>query len=153
MDNKTNPFDFMDFSLEEATKADDKLRTRPEKRDGRICLCGHPVGRHLVTAGVTLCKPTRMECPCKKVRPVIDSDDVRPFLRKTEGAGVEHALGRGMAAAMNKGIEFRWIVDMECDRCHRQAPLSPVPVSQAGYSSHSATGYDALLCGECRSEV
>lgn len=151
--NNTNPFDFMDFSYEEALEADEKLRSRPAVRDGRICVCGHPVGRHMISTGITFCKPTRMECPCKKCRPVIESADVRPFLRKTEGSGRSHALGRGMAAAMSKGIEFSWIVDMVCDRCEKAAPLSPVPVTQNGVAAQSATGYEALLCAECREAV
>lgn len=149
----TDPFDFMDFTLDEALEADERLRSRPAVRDGRICICGHPVSRHTVVSGVTFCKPTRMECPCKKTRPVLESRDTRPFLRKTEGAGRSHALGRGMAAARTKNIEFNWIVDMKCDRCQKEAPLSPVPVSQTGVAQVSATGFDALLCGECRMEV
>ena len=153
MSDEKNPFDYMDFTLDEALAADELLRSKPSERDGRICLCGHPVGRHTIATGITYCKPSRMECPCKSCRPVIESDDVRPFLRKTGGAGRQHALGRGMAAAMEKGIHFEWTIDMECDRCHEQGRLSPVPVTQNGTATQEATGFDALLCTSCREQV
>jgi hypothetical protein len=148
-----DPFDFMDFSLEEALEEDEKLRQRPAERDGRICLCGHPVSRHTVVNGLVFCKPTRMECPCKKVRAVIDTNDVRPFLRKTEGSGPMHALGRGLAAAITKGLDVVWLVEKKCDRCGTEGPVAPVPVTQRGGATRSATGFDALLCQACRQEV
>lgn len=149
----SNPFEFMDFTIEEAQFEDDRLRSKPAERDGRICLCGHPVGRHTQAGGIVFCKPTRMECPCKSVRAVLDTDDVRPFLRKTEGAGTMHALGRGLAAAVNKNKKVTWLVDMVCDRCKAEGPVSPVPVTQRGVAMSKATGFDALLCRACRTEV
>jgi hypothetical protein len=148
-----NPFDFLDFTEAEALEADRKLLSKPAERDGRICICGHPVGRHTNIAGIVLCKPTRMECPCKSVRPVLECDDVRPFLRKTSGSGAMHALGRGIAAAHERGKNVAWLVEMKCDRCQKDGRLSPVPVTKQGVASNEATGYDALLCAECRLEV
>jgi hypothetical protein len=58
-----------------------------------------------------------------------------------------------MAAAMEKGIHFEWTIDMECDRCHEQGRLSPVPVTQNGTATQEATGFDALLCTSCREQV
>ena len=148
-----DPFAFMDFTLDEAIEADNDMRQRPAERDGRVCLCGHPMARHTSISGLVICKPTRMECPCKNQRAVLEADDVRPFLRKTGGSGPMHALGRGMAAATTKGIKFAWLVEPVCDRCKKQGPLSPVPVTQRGISTSQATGFDALLCAECRQEV
>jgi hypothetical protein len=148
-----NPFDFLDFTEEEALEADRKLLSKPAERDGRICLCGHPMGRHTSVAGITLCKPTRMECPCRASRAVLECDDVRPFLRKTSGAGAMHALGRGIAAASERGKTVTWLVEMKCDRCKKEGKLSPVPVTKQGSASNEPTGYDALLCAECRLEV
>ena len=149
----SNPFDFMDFSLEEAAGEDERLRNKPVERDGRICLCGHQMSRHTIINGMVFCKPTRMECPCKKNRAVIDCNDVRPFLRKTEGSGPMHALGRGLAAAVTKGFEITWLVEKKCDRCGTEGPVSPVPVTQRGISTNKPTGFDALLCQPCRQEV
>jgi len=152
MTENPNPFDKLDFTLEEALKVDEQLISR-RPRDGRICACGHPAMRHTITSGIVYCKPTRMECKCKVLKVVLDSDDVRPFLRKTEGAGAMHALGRGMAAAVKKGINFKWTIDPVCERCKKPGPVSPVPVTQNGISVSHATGYDALLCAPCREEV
>ena len=146
-------FDFMDFTLEEAVEKDNLLRQKPPERDGRICLCGHPTSRHTIANGLVFCKPTRMECPCKKVRAVVESSDVRPFLRKTEGSGPMHALGRGLAAAITKGLDVAWLIEKKCDRCGTEGPVAPVPVTQRGISTSSATGFDALLCAVCRQSV
>lgn len=64
-----------------------------------------------------------------------------------------HALGRGLAAAMEKGISVRWLIEMKCDRCQKPGPVSPVPVTQRGIAVPDATGYDALLCADCRTAV
>lgn len=151
--SSNDPFAFLDFSQEEAQAADEELKKPKSKRDRRICLCGHPMARHTNLSGMVYCKPTRMECPCKKPRPVLEVSDVRPFLRKTSGAGPLHALGRGLAAAAAKGIEVRWLVEMKCDRCGKAGPISPVPVTQRGIAVNEATGFDALLCADCRTEV
>lgn len=150
---ESNPFEFLDFSLEEAQKVDAELKKPVSNRDSRVCACGHPMARHTNLSGMVYCKPTRMECPCKTMRPVIEADDVRPFLRKTGGAGPMHALGRGLAAAMEKGISVRWLIEMKCDRCQKPGPVSPVPVTQRGIAVPDATGYDALLCADCRTAV
>jgi hypothetical protein len=152
MTNK-DAFSFFDFSIDEAREADDSLLSRPAERDGRICACGHPMARHTNLGGIVLCKPTRMECPCKNARAVLDSDDVRGFLRKTAGGGPMHALGRGVQASLSKGVKVEWIVEMRCDRCKKEGPVSPVPVTKTGFSVDYATGYDALLCADCREAV
>lgn len=150
----------MGLTLDEVREADETLRGRPKERDGRICICGHPVNRHTVTSGVVLCKPTRMECPCRKVRPVLDVSDTRAFLRKTAGPGPEHALSRGLrgltdgrqgAGGAERSAE--WVVDLECDRCGGNTRVVPAPVTSSGNVVHEPTGYDALLCAECLAEV
>jgi hypothetical protein len=147
-----NPFDYLDFTLEEALRVDAELISR-RPRDGRICACGHPMMRHTITSGIVYCKPTRMDCMCKNAKPVIDSNDTRPFLRKTEGAGALHALGRGMASALKKGITFKWIDTPVCERCKTEGPVSPVPVTSNGVPMSHQTGYDVLLCMKCRQEI
>lgn len=142
------------LDVDEVMEIDSTLRTRPAVRDGRICLCGHGVGKHLEVGGVVLCKPSKMDCPCKKLRPVIDAEDTRPFLRKTQGGGASHALTRGLAALAESGKDANWIVDLVCDRCGKEhKSLTPVPVTKDGRAVSAATGYDALLCPDCREEV
>lgn len=142
----------------DATKVleiDAVLRTRPAVRDGRICLCGHGVAKHLVLDnGAVSCTPSKMKCPCKNLRPVLDAEDTRPFLRKTQGSGPEHALARGIAALSEGGKEADWIIDLVCDRCQEpNGVLIPTPVTKDGRIAQEATGYDALLCQTCREEM
>lgn len=148
-----NPFAAFDFSYEEALEADERLKTRNPKRDARICACGHPISRHTNVSGIVYCKPNRMECPCKKIRAVLEASDTRPFLRRTEGAGKLHALGRGLVACLEKEINVKWIIELKCDKCAKEGPLSPVPVSQRGNAMNEPTGYDVLLCAACREEI
>jgi hypothetical protein len=149
---QNNPFSAFDFTLEEALKIDAELTSR-KPRDGRICSCGHAAARHDVTSGVVYCKPSRLECNCRALKVVLESDDVRPFLRKTEGAGALHALGRGTAAALKKGIHFEWVIEPVCERCKTPGPISPVPVTKNGIAAREDTGYNVLLCATCRTEV
>jgi hypothetical protein len=141
------------LSVEEIDKAEEELGTRGP-RDQRICVCGHPVSRHTMTSGVVYCKPARMECPCKKIRPVLEAQDTRAFLRKTEGLGGMHALSRGIRAILAKGKSVRWIVDLECDRCGSSSEtVIPAAVTQRGIPTEHATGFDALLCPKCATEI
>ena len=51
-------------------------------------------------------------------------------------------------------IHEKWIIDLQCDRCKKNDQnVVPVPVTQHGKAVLYATGYDALLCRECRSSV
>lgn len=144
----------LDFTLEDAQRTDELLTSRQgRRRDGRICVCGHPMTRHTLLSGLVYCKPSKMECPCKRDRPVVEASDTRPFLRKTEGQGPRHALSRGLAAAIKAGHDVRWLVEQRCDRCATESPVSPVPVTQNGIAVDDPTGYDALLCAKCRLEV
>ena len=144
-------FAFLDFDYEDVAEAERSIGRLGQNR--KICVCGHPSGRHTIVAGMVFCKPSRMECPCKSERLVLETEDTRVFLRKTEGAGPLHALGRGMKAAKDAGKKVTWIIDMKCDRCGAEGPVSPVPVTQRGVSVAMATGYDALLCRKCREAV
>lgn len=146
------------ISLDDAEEAERKLEAMGTKRykttDSRVCICGHGVGRHTVISGVVYCKPARMECPCKKLRPVLDVDDTRPFIRKTSGAGALHALSLGLLSLVKSGKKSAWVVDLACDRCGAQTgDVVPVPVTQNGRATTYATGFDALLCPKCRVEV
>lgn len=145
----------MGMNASEVLEIDETLRTRPAVRDGRICICGHGVAKHIVfDNGAVRCKPSKMECPCKKLRPVIDAEDTRPFLRKTGGSGTAHALARGLAVLAENGKDANWIVDLVCDRCEQATEsLIPTPVTKNGVAVETATGYDRLLCPQCKAEI
>jgi len=145
----------MGITIEDIDNADAELiEKRKQSVDRQVCACGHAMGRHTVVHGIAYCKPARMECPCKHGRPVVVTDDTRLFIRKTDGAGPAHALARGMRAAIERGKRVEWLVDLVCDRCKKEVPnVVPVPVTQGGHATSYATGYDALLCPNCRLDV
>jgi hypothetical protein len=137
-----------------AIQTDNALKDRSSDKDKRVCLCGHGMSKHKEIAGVVMCKPSRMDCPCKKSRAVLDVEDTRVFLRRTVGGGMMHALSRGLSALVSSGKSATWIVELKCDRCGSVDEIvSPVPVTQSGHATTYATGYDALLCQSCREEV
>lgn len=143
----------MGIDFDEAVKADNKLKDR-QIRDPRICLCGHAVNKHTVTNGMVLCTPSRMVCPCKSVRAVIEVEDTRKFLRKTTGPGVEHALVRGIAALADNNKEAKWIDPIKCDRCATtEGRIIPCPITEGKQVAYKATGRDALLCTACMEEI
>lgn len=144
-------FDKMGIDPEEAIRTDQELRNKP-RGDKRICLCGHSVARHDLTLDRPVCTVGKMYCPCKRVQPVLTVEDTRPFIRKTEGASILHALSLGIASASERGHEMELIPEAwVCHKCERQdVRLSPVPVTANGVPQTEATGYDALLCDECR---
>ncbi|NBS92158.1 MAG: hypothetical protein EBT27_00155 [Betaproteobacteria bacterium] len=109
---------------------------------------------HTVVGGVAYCRPTKLECPCKSCKPVIEVEDTRCFNFKTEGSGALHALARGMLALAKREKNMRWVVELQCERCKRPAEkLVPTAVTQRGQAATQATGFDALLCEDCRREV
>ena len=143
----------MGIGLEEAIQADTRLKER-QVRDPRICLCGHAINKHINENGIVLCTPSRMVCPCKCVRPVIEVEDTRKFLRKTTGPGVEHALVRGIAALADIGKEAKWIEPLKCDRCQAtEGRIVPCPITEGKQVAYKATGRDALLCEKCMEEI
>lgn len=154
MTSARDALEAMGMNVDEVMEVDSVLRTRPPQRDGRICLCGHGISKHQSFSGRVVCKPSKMDCPCKKIRAVIDAEDSRPFLRRTQGGGPMHALSRGLAALAASGKDAQWIIDLECDKCHEYSDnLVPVPVTANGFAAEEATGYDALLCPSCREQI
>lgn len=145
----------MGITADDVDEADAELLEKKKHGvDRQICACGHALARHTVVSGVVFCKPARMECPCKRQRPVLEAEDTRMFIRKTDGAGSAHALTRGIRASIEKEKSVAWTVDLVCDRCGVESnSIVPVPVTQNGHASLYATGYDALLCPDCRVEV
>ena len=146
----------MGISLEEAQRVDQELveKTRARKRDSRICICGHAVNKHNVYAGILECKPSAMICPCKKIRPILETSDTRMFLRKTEGAGVMHALNRGIVAAITAGKEVHWLENLACDKCKgTDGQIVPAPVTSNGVPMNHPTGFDVLMCYTCRTSA
>lgn len=140
----------MGIDPDEAVERDADLSKR-QKKDRRICVCGHAVNRHYeIMSGRWACKPSRMDCRCENSRPVLEVEDTRMFLRKTNGPGVEHALSRGMAALYHAGKTAEWIDGPECDACgSSDGPIIPCPISGAKRIAYQETKDNALLCSDC----
>jgi hypothetical protein len=141
----------MGLSMDKVLETDNALKQRSTVRDSRICICGHGISKH--DKDTYMCKPSKMDCPCRTPRPIIDVQDTRVFLRRTQGGGELHALARGMAALGALGKTFEWLVELKCDRCKAEAMVAPVPVTATGFATTYATPYNALLCRECREEI
>ena len=156
---ENNAFEFFDFSEEEAEEQARLFESDKFERDGRICLCGHPMARHtFLDGGKSTCSPSRLVCKCRKARPVLETSDTRVFLRKTRGVGSGHALSQGILAARGKH-EITWLVEMKCDKCGTEGKVSPVVVSERGIilsnfytNEDKQPRFDKLLCQQCREE-
>jgi hypothetical protein len=142
-------FGFFDFTVSEAEKQIAEVELKEDVR-GVICICGHPVGRHDNVSGLVMCSAGKSTCPCKNVRAVVKVENARIFLRRTKGGGALHALSQGLLAAHKDGQKIEWLIAQKCDLCEKTKQLSPVPVTQRGVIVSEATGYDKLLCMECR---
>jgi hypothetical protein len=144
----------MGLDPNEAERVDRELTQNARVKDKRICLCGHAVGRHDMTLGRPICVVGRMECKCKNLQPILAVSDTRPFIRKTEGSSLNHALSRGIAAAMSAGCDIDKIEDeWACHKCGVSGEairLTPVAVTANGVPTDYDSGYNALFCDDCR---
>lgn len=133
------------------------LREAP--KDSRVCICGHGFNNHTVINGYVLCKPNRMTCPCKALRLVLTSSNVRPFKRKSAGSGASHALMQGLRKAIELDAEVNWIEPPSCDhpkdgtKCGSTDQVVPCLVTQNGFYTDEPTGYDVFLCPSCRENL
>jgi hypothetical protein len=142
------------ISLEEIQQVSEILKTTRSK-DDRVCVCGHTMSKHNKgVSGIVVCRPSALSCPCKRMHPVLRSDNVRPFMRKTSGHRKEHALMLGIAKCIEIGVNFNWIDDpLICERCKTETIVFPVCLTGQGYKAPDSMGYDHLLCEQCFGEV
>lgn len=141
------------IDLDEAYAMAEDLR-EVRRRDDRICICGHSLSRHKDASGFISCKPSKYDCPCKKIRPVIRTSDARYFMRKNHGDGMLHALVSGIATAQKHGATVEWIVDLACDKCGAPGRVTVSCVTSNGYKDSTASsGYNVLLCDKCYGEL
>ena len=146
------------IELEELQDVGAALLKEPPK-DSRVCICGHSMNKHAVINGYVSCKPSRMSCPCKAVRPVLTSTNVRPFMRKSLGSGSAHALMQGFRKAIELDAEISWIEPPTCDyqkngsKCGSTEQVVPCLVTQNGFYTTEATGYDVFLCVSCKENL
>lgn len=144
----------MGISFEEAKQISETLKTTRLK-DDRVCVCGHKMSNHSKTStGLVSCVPSRLQCPCNRMHPVLRSDNLRPFMRKTTGHGVLHALVLGLTKAIEIGATVEWIENpTRCEKCKEEASVKPVCVTKQGYKTTESVGWDSLLCDKCFKEL
>ena len=146
------------IELEELQNVGNALQRQP-KRDSRVCICGHSMNKHDVSSGLVACKPSAMDCPCKSVRLVLTSSNVRPFMRKSAGSGASHALMQGLRKAIELDAEISWIEPPSCGdqkkgtKCGSTDQVVPCLITQNGFHSDEPTGYDVFLCPTCRESL
>lgn len=158
--------EFLGITEEEAATLVKNKKARG-RRDSRICLCGHGGGAHYVVGegepsgdianyekGKVACQAGRVPCLCNYFYWVLTAGDVRPFIQKTEGPGVEHALTRGVASAVQKKIEVSWRDNLVCFKCQATdgRRLTLIPYNPNGVEAKRSTGIDAMYCDDCREE-
>lgn len=159
----TNPLEALGWSKDEIDAAKASAEAHAPRRDGRVCICGHPAKTHsgegesdvqkaLHAAGRDQCRYGRMKCPCAEFEPVLDSSNVRSFTFKTTGVGPDHALSRGIMSAVEKGAEVEWTITPVCKWPDCQsAPgsrVTVVAVSQYGKRSTSPEPLNGFFCDE-----
>lgn len=144
----------MGFDPDEAERTDKELTINARTKDKRICLCGHSVGRHDMELGRPVCVVGKLACNCRNLQPVLTVTDTRPFIRKTEGSSLNHALARGIAAARKIDVDISFIEESwACHKCGvagEAVRLVPMTVTANGLPANYDTGYNSLLCDDCR---
>ena len=150
--------DAFDVNESDMKLVDEALRQSPRRNDKRICICGHPVSRHNETT--KKCRPSRFDCPCQRLHPVIEVPDTRYFLSRSNGSGEKHALTRGIFLArkgMGEDFDSRasWLVDLICENpsCGKPTKLFPIRCDTdlfRIYDSDKDKGVTVFYCAECR---
>lgn len=140
--------------LDDVLSATAEARAERGPRDGRICVCGHPATRHIGLQGEMVCKPTRMECPCRAVEVVLETSDTRNFLWRTRGYGADHALAQGLGSAERKGVEYDWVEGvLRCRACGAHG-VELLPCAVFGNKvRREPARTNGLLCRECVDRV
>jgi hypothetical protein len=135
----------------------DQAVAQYRNQDKRICICGHRMASHKEG---NKCRPSRFDCPCKKMQAVLEVPDTRFFLSRTTGSGEKHALIRGIYLAEKAmGVKFnqeaKWLVEHRCENpaCGKETKLFPVMCDTdlfRIYDSDQDQGVTAFLCEDCR---
>jgi hypothetical protein len=152
------------WSFEEGQKAIAEHKANHSGRnDIRICVCGHLAGAHtshspdparrkMAELGMYDCRPSRMVCPCEEFKPVLRAKEPRRFVRKTQGLGPLHALGQGIQAAVEHGVDIEFL-EGEGEKCHgcgaEGVTVMPVALDARGVISDMPQKLNLLLCRDC----
>lgn len=145
-------FDFLGVDENEAEEVLKEIQGRRAVLDRRVCICGHPMARHEfdVALAQEVCSPNAAGCMCDSPRAVLETSDLRKFLRSTKGMGSSHALTQGMIAAKKAGVEMNWIEQPSCNKCGASGVrVLPAPVSSRGEILDKSSKINVFLCIDC----
>jgi hypothetical protein len=140
------------FNVEQKILDEDFLEARSRKRSGdrRVCICGHPMARHRSASGRIVCETARSFCLCVDAIPVIQVEDLRPFIFRTYGANRYHAFVKGVAVLRKKQRGLTWLITPQCFACKMSdTTLNVAPIGRAGYVMIPRGEQNALLCDKC----
>lgn len=151
-----NPLDLFGFDAEDIEEVFKENEVEEiNRRDKRICACGHPTKKHEFFENVGwTCKPGRHKCRCESPAAVIAVWDTRYFMRKSVGNGGRHALALGIRASMNadssKNYLLEWLVPTTCQGCATEnVKLYPMNMTNQGVIMEESSVMSKLLCNMC----
>jgi hypothetical protein len=124
-----------------------------ESRKRQICICGHSMLRHSKSSSGSFCSVAKSWCYCSLAVPILEPEDLRPFVYLTDGFGRKHALAKGLESLRGMGKGVKWLIDLQCFKCHSDSRhLILVPLNRDSRVITSSGFTNALLCRECFEE-
>lgn len=129
-----------------------------KKRKGKnlrfVCACGHSEGAHHRERDQTSCQIGMVWCNCKLPSWVLLAENVRHFAHKTNGAGPNHALTKGIVSTQIAGWNLESLVEKICWSCRKPTPeLIAVSLYMSSTGPKPAPDFDGaanvLWCDEC----
>lgn len=138
------------------------------RRDQRVCVCGHSAGSHFDLSGEerpvdTLgigevgCQSGKVPCSCGEFKWVLTMPNIRSFIQKTTGPDHDHALAKGLASSMARGLKPEWREGIRCFYCKRPPEeagrLIPIAYNERGGEAFRSTPDNRLHCAECREAI
>lgn len=139
-----------DFGFPEEV-LDDHAQDKMRKEYGRlICVCGHPISNHTKTADMEFCGTARMYCRCQNKVAVLEVEDKRCFMFKSEGYGPRHALLKGVHKSHKNGKKTRFLGEKSCFKCKVVSEiLIPIGLDRHFSVCFGEAPYNGLFCVSC----
>ena len=126
----------------------------PERKRGvsrEVCVCGHPMAHHeSVYEGLDSCQESKMFCPCRFKKAVLEVEDLRAFKFSSEGYGRDHALWKGLKKLRTMGKGATALVDSTCWKCLEKRPIEPVSITPGNLVSRQPQARNVMVCIPCR---
>lgn len=135
------------------------------RRDQRVCVCGHSAGSHFdlsgeerpvdnLAVGEAGCQSGKVPCACNQFKWVLTMTNIRSFIQKTTGPDDQHALSKGLASSLARGLRPEWREGIRCFYCKRPPEecgrLIAIAYNERGGEAFRSTPVNQLHCQECR---